>query len=165
MWTFMTTGTSDFLEKIMLRYPKTDFRLMKSGTTTLIYYEDSKNKSIFAAGRQFENLYEYQAVRQFGFIAMENIPVLKEAVPVFEEKFKNNELALEKVSTLLSARLMKEHRENNYILLTQWLNEKDYLAWKANEDKAESFFSDMTRQSAYFSSRPFTNKYHLVIDE
>lgn len=165
MWTFMTTGTNDFLEKLILRHPETDFRLMRSSQTTLVYYEDEKKKSIFAAGRKFENLYEYQTVRQFGFIVMEDIPVLKEAIPVFEEDFQNNQTALEKVSTLISARLMKEHRENNYILLTQWLNEKDYLAWKAKEETAESFFSDKTRQSAYFSSRPFTNKYHLVIDD
>lgn len=165
MWTFMTTGTSDFLETLIARYPKTEFKLMRSGATTLIYYEDTKKKGIFAAGRRFKNLYEYKSMRDFGFISMENIPVLKESIPIFVEKFQSNQANLEKSSTLISARLMREHRKNNYIFLTQWLNEKDYEVWKANEHAKETFFSNMTRQSAYFASRPFTNKYHLMVDD
>lgn len=166
MWTFMTSGTNDFLDKMIARNPQTDFKLMGSGTTTLLYYEDTDKKSIFAAGRKFQNLYEYETVRQFGFIAMENIPVLKEAIPVFEESFQKNQTNLETTSTLISARLMKEHHNNNYILLTQWFNEKDYQAWRTKEESKEgSFFANMTRQSAYFASRPFTNKYQLIVED
>lgn len=165
MWAFMTTGTRHFLDKIISQHPETQFNLMRSGATTLIYYEDERKKSLFAAGRKFEVLYKHNNIRQFGFISMQNIPVLKEAIPIFEEKFKENKINLEKTSTLIGASLLKEHRKNNYILLTQWLSEKDYETWKKEEEAKESFFANMTRKSAYITSRPFTNTYHVVIDE
>lgn len=165
MWTYMTTGTYHFLEKIISNNPRISFHLMRSGATTLVLYESKEKKSLFAAGRKFQHLHSFDTLRQFGFVAMEHIPVLKEAVPVFEEKFSAHWNSLEETAQLMSARLMKEHRKNNYMLLTQWINQKDYDKWKKEIAAKESFFSNMTRQSAYIANRPFTNTYHIVVDD
>jgi len=53
MYAFMTTGTSHFLKKITDKHPNIDFYFMRSGTSTLVYYENTKKKSIFVSGRTF----------------------------------------------------------------------------------------------------------------
>lgn len=165
MYAYTTTGTADFLEKLMSRHPEIDCRFMSGDNTTLVYYEDTAAKSIFESGKSYQILYEYKPIWNYGFVVAEHIPVIVETTPVFEGNFSSQHAALENTPTLLSARLLKESNSNQYVFLTQWQSEVEYTAWKQEQEEKQSFFAHKTRLSTYFANRPFTSTYHLLIDE
>lgn len=165
MYAFTTTGTTEFLEKLMLRHPKIVYKLMRGNNTTLVYYEGSKKRSIFASGTGYEILFQHKPIWEFGFVAMEHIPVLEESIPLFEGNFAREYDAIKNIPTLLSARLLKEIKSTNYLFITQWESEAHYEDWKKGEEIKQSFFANKTRLSTYFANRPFTNKYHLIKEE
>src|SRR5690625_4854965 len=115
MWAFMTTGTQDFLEKLMERHPSIRHYFMKDGANTLVYYEDTKKKSIFVSGRRFEILYKKADIWNLGFIAMEHIPVDKQSAQLFESRFEEHFSILNDLGELLSARLLKDRKRGLYV--------------------------------------------------
>lgn len=165
IWAFTTTGTTDFLSKFTDSYTQIDFRLMRGDSTTLAYYESDKNKRIFAAGKRYEIVYQWQKLWDTGCIIMEHIPVLKDAVPHFEGNFSKSYEAIEAVPNLLSARLLKEHRRDHYVFITQWRSLADFYDWQKEQEDKQTFFSKKTRPAAYFADRPFTNTYQIIKDK
>src|SRR5699024_7564736 len=88
MWAYMTTGTTHFLKSIVDTHPDKNFYFMKSGGSTLVYYEDSRKKGIFVSGRSYDILYSFGTIHLTGFAVMQHIPVMAEEAPVFEERTK-----------------------------------------------------------------------------
>lgn len=159
MWAFVTTGTKEFLEKLMERHTNVEHLFMQDHATTLVYYESKRKRSIFASGRRFEVLYEKNELWHLGYVVMQHLPVDKQAATLFLNEFEKHKRQLNETGSLLAARLLKEHRKNTYVLLTQWKTATDYKRWKKANETKQSFFANMTRLPAYFAHRPFTNTY------
>jgi|SRR5699024_9795199 len=164
MWAFMTTGTYSFLKQLEESKPKIDFHFMKSDAHVLMYYESERKKSVFAAGRSYEVLFQSGSVAEKGFVVMNNIPVTDDNRPVFEDRFKNRSRKIEVMPGFVAFRLLKPLKGSTYIVLTQWRTKKDYDLWTESEQFKQAHDNKM-RQPAYFGDRPFLHTYYLIEDE
>lgn len=165
MYTFMTTGTAKFLKTVTETHPTLQFHYMKSGTSTLVLYESSKKKSIFVSGRSLENLYAHGKIHHRGFVAMDFIPVMEDTMPVFEERTVKVLPDLQQMKGLVALRFLKQLKSNQYVILTQWEKERNYIDWKNSPDFKQTNILDLARLPAYFAERPFTNTYFMLKEE
>src|SRR5690625_2978187 len=104
MYAFMTTGTVHFLKNITDKHPTIPFYYMRSGTSTLVYYESEKKKGIFVSGRNYDILHQYGNINKKGFVVMQSIPVTEDGMKIFEERAKGQFSMLEKSGGLIAAR-------------------------------------------------------------
>lgn len=165
MYAFMTTGTSHFLKKITDQHPKIDFHFMRSGTSTLVYYESTRKKGIFVSGRTFEVLYSFGDIYKKGFIVMQHIPVTDDGMKIFEENARNQLPIFQARESLIATRLLKQLKSRQYIILTQWRTEQEYIKWKKSDQSDQFDFTKMARLPAYFAERPFTSTYTMMKDD
>src|SRR5690625_4211973 len=165
MRAFMTTGTTAFLKQLTNDRKENTFYFMKSGMATLVYYEANKKKSIFVSGKTYEVLQQFGTINKTGFVVMNHIPIMEEEMSVFADRTKKQLEQKKHMHGIQAVRLLKEIKSNQFIIFTQWDNEKNYKEWqKTLEEKGHSF-SQMARVPAYFADRPFTNSYYMLIDE
>lgn len=165
MYSFMTTGTTHFLKNITDQYPDIPFHFMRSGASTLAYYEGEQKKGIFVSGRSYEILHQFGDVEKKGFVVMQSIPVTEDGKKIFEERAKSQFSMIEKSGGLVAARLLKQLKGLQYIIFTQWKTEQDYALWQRSDSYKEAGFSNLARLPAYFSERPFTSTYIMLKDE
>ncbi|MDY0396035.1 antibiotic biosynthesis monooxygenase [Virgibacillus halophilus] len=131
MKAFMTTGSYELLKKIAEKHRNLQFIYMQGTGGTLAYYEDEGN-SVFSSGRDFEILLTKGEIKKEGFVAMNNIPVMEEGQPVFEEQFRQRQENIESAAGFQAFRLLKPCSGHTYIVLTQWNSAKDFEDWKAS---------------------------------
>lgn len=138
---------------------------MKSGSSTLVYYEDTHKKGIFVSGRSYEIIHQLSEIEKKGFVVMNHIPVMEEEMSIFEDRTKRKLRALAKHTGLKAVRLLREKKSTKYIVLSQWETEKDYNLWQKNSEENDLNFSNMARLPAYFADRPFTNTYYMIKED
>jgi heme-degrading monooxygenase HmoA len=161
MRAFMTTGTAHFLKDITAKHQKKDFYFMKSGMSTLVYYEDDKKKSIFVSGRTYDIIHEIGGIKHTGFVIMHHIPVSEEEMPLFEERTKRLLTSIQQTNGVQSGKLLRQDKSNQYVVMMQWPTERDYTLWQKQADHELAFSKNM-KLPAYFMDRPFTNSYQML---
>lgn len=159
----MTIGTLNFLKKYEEKYASINFYLMDSGTNSLIYYEDV-GKSIFQAGRAFEIVLKSGDIKEEGFVVMNHIPVTDDGRPVFEDRFKRRQGAIDKMPGFQAFRLLRPIKDNTYIVFTQWEKKSDYEIWKDSNDFKKSHEQPI-RPPAYYADTPFITTYTMIDEE
>ncbi|WP_163971322.1 antibiotic biosynthesis monooxygenase family protein [Oceanobacillus halotolerans] len=164
MKAFMTNGTIDFLQKLQQKHANLDFFFMNSHEGSLAYYEGT-GKSVFTAGREYEILIQKGAVKQEGYVVMNNIPVTEDGKPVFEDRFKKRQQDVDGMPGFQAFRLLKPTKGNTYVVFTQWESEKDFKNWKNSAAFQQAHQDQGTKPPAYFADRPFVTKYHMVDQE
>lgn len=165
MWAFMTTGTAHFLKDLTESHPEINFHFMRSGVSTLVYYESKKKKSIFVSGRSFNILKNDGVLNEKGFVVMDFIPVTEEGMDIFEEKTKQQFSIIENTNGLITLKLLKQLKKNTYVILSQWETERHYKNWQKSDEYEQANFANLARLPAYFAERPFTSTYYMVKEE
>lgn len=165
MYMFMTTGTARFLKTVTDSHPKSDFNFMNSGASTLVLYESAKKKGIFVSGRSFEVLHTSGSIHKNGYVAMDFIPVMEDAMPVFEERTLSIMPKLTKQNGVTALRFLKQLKSNQYMVLTQWQSERYYFDWKNSLNYNQTNVLSLARLPAYFAERPFTNTYTMLKED
>lgn len=165
MWAFMTTGTAHFLKNVTDSHPNIQFYFMKSGTSTLVYYEGEKKRSIFVSGRSYGMLNSYGDMNKKGFVVMHHIPVMEDGMDVFEERFRKQLPAMQRAKGLLALRFLKQVKGNTYIVLTQWESERYFTDWQKSPEYEQLNTAKMARLPAYFAERPFTSTYYMMKED
>lgn len=138
---------------------------MKSGATTLVYYEDTKKKGIFVSGGSYDVVHDSGMLELKGFVVMDHIPVSEEEMPVFEKKTIRQLTTIGKEPGLSAVKLLKEHKSNTFVILTQWRTKGDHQQWKKQAETHALNFTETAKLPAYFMERPFTNHYYMLQDE
>lgn len=164
MWAFMTSGTYSFLKQIEEKEDQLNFYFMEGGTHVLAYYESEQKKSVFAAGRSYEILFQTGHLSESGYVVMNNIPVTDDNRALFEDRFRNRSKKIEVMPGFVAFRLLKPLKDSTYIVLTQWERKKDYELWTESEQFKQAHDNKM-RKPAYFGNRPFLHTYYLIEEE
>jgi heme oxygenase (mycobilin-producing) len=158
----MTNGTVDFLSKLTDKYPAIHFHFMNGASNDLAYYEGTKQK-VFTAGRDYEIIIQNGDIQDTGFVVMNNIPVLDEGKPIFEDNFKKRQQAVDKQEGFQAFRLLKPVSGNTYVVFTQWDSYESFEKWKNSKEFKEAHTD--TKPPAYFADRPFVTTYHMIEKE
>ncbi|HLR54241.1 MAG TPA: antibiotic biosynthesis monooxygenase family protein [Pseudogracilibacillus sp.] len=165
MYSFTTTGTTDFLKQVAEKYPHKTFYFMRNGGTTLVYYEDTNPKSIFVSGKSYQIQYGDSELVDKGFVVLDFIPITDEEGSYFEEKAKKQLNELAKDPGVTAVKLLSEKGNNTFVILTQWKTEEHHARWKKMSTKQELNFAKSAKLPAYFLERPFTHHYYMLNNE
>lgn len=165
MWAFMTTGTMTVLERITDKHPNIPFHYMRSGTSTLVYYESDKQKGLFVSGRTFKILHSFAEIEKKGFVVMENIPVVEDAQDLFEDNVRKYLPKLEGAYGIQAIKMLQPKKGLTYCIITQWKSEEAYRIFK--NSSMHDFYEEakLARKPAYFAERPFTSMYYMLKDD
>ncbi|HLQ97238.1 MAG TPA: antibiotic biosynthesis monooxygenase [Candidatus Dormibacteraeota bacterium] len=164
MKAFMTNGTLDFLDKLARKHSQLHFYFMKNASSTLAYYE-SKQKSVFGAGREYVIRFESGQIQEEGYVVMNNIPLTEEGKPVFIDRFKQRQDDINQMPGFQAFRLLEPVKGNTYIIFTQWASEEHFEKWQESDEFAKSHHNQAVKPPAYFAKRPFISAYRMVDEE
>lgn len=165
MKAFMTTGTTHFLKEMTEQYPTYEFYFMKTNTSTLVYYEAEKKKSIFVSGKSYDAEMVAGPIQKTGFVVMHHIPVSAEEIAIFEERMKKQLAGMQQATGVQAIRLLREQQNNTFVILIQWEGEKYYNEWQKSNYAKQTDFAKHAKLPAYFMERPFTNQYYMLKEE
>ncbi|WP_064092147.1 antibiotic biosynthesis monooxygenase family protein [Rossellomorea aquimaris] len=128
---YMTTGTHEYLKKIMDQHPEEKMLLMQ-GTDALLVHETNSD-SIFQSPRSYEIVDSSGELDNRGYAVFNNIPVTDEGRPLFEYRFKNRAGLIEEVSGFIAIRVLRPLDSDTYVIMTLWENEKSFLGWQESK--------------------------------
>ncbi|WP_047986164.1 antibiotic biosynthesis monooxygenase family protein [Ornithinibacillus californiensis] len=156
---YMTNGTYDFLAKLAKKYPAINLHFMSGSSNDVAYYEGTKLK-IFQSGRDFEILVQSGDIQETGYVVMNNIPVIDEGQPIFEDNFKKRQKEVDNQKGFQAFRLLKPLKGNTYVVFTQWDSAESYERWKESDGFKKAHTE--TKPPAYFADRPYINTYQMI---
>lgn len=129
MYIYLTSGTPDYMEKLLKKYEKENMFILYGADSTILLHE-TERKTVFATPRKFEVIDSVNPIEQRGFFVFNNIPVSDEGRPIFEQRFVSRSREIEKMPGFLAFRLLRPIKSEIYIVLTQWENKQSFDAWK-----------------------------------
>ncbi|WP_181444573.1 antibiotic biosynthesis monooxygenase [Bacillus sp. 03113] len=144
---YITSGTYQYLEKIIKKHKESAWLLMENEDHALLLQETDK-KTDLKAPRKYEAISSIgELTVKSGFAAMNHIPVTEEGRPIFEYDNKKKIELIKKECGLIALRLLRPLSSNTYIFLSIWENQHAYSDWK----KASKFdiFFDQTKASTF----------------
>lgn len=165
MWASYTSGTYHFLQKLPKKHTQFDFYFMRNNRSTVIYYEHKRRRSVFVSGKTFSIVGHDGVFQHKGYVTMEHIPVTDDGVEFFDERLNNLFPELINRTGVVAMRALKEHKRNNYIIMTQWKNKRYEQLWRESPFYEEQNVQNLARLSAYFAERPFTNEYYMIDED
>jgi heme-degrading monooxygenase HmoA len=133
MKTYITSGTQDFLRKIVEENQGQTLLLLRDIDEQTMLLHETTNESIFNEGREYEVLDQTGEFNGAGYAVLNNIPVSHEGRPLFEYRFKNRARAVENEPGFVAIRVLRPVNSDTYIILTLWENEKDFLNWQTSK--------------------------------
>src|SRR5690625_7546504 len=122
---------------------------MKNASSTLAYYE-SKQKSVFGAGREYVIRFESGQIQEEGYVVMNNIPLTEEGKPVFIDRFKQRQDDINQMPGFQAFRLLEPVKGNTYIIFTQWASEEHFEKWQESDEFAKSHHNKAVKPPDYF---------------
>lgn len=125
---YLTSGTPDFMERLMNKYPNEPMILLHGNGNSVVMHESNK-KTVFATPRQFDVIDGAGQFEQRGFVAMHNVPVMDESRPIFEEQLIKGIAPLKEDSSLIAYRVLRPIKATIYVVVTQWAGPASFDTW------------------------------------
>lgn len=158
---YLTSGTPDFMEKVMDKHAKEHIILLHGQANTVLLHETEK-KSVFAVPRPFKVLDGTGQFEQRGYFVFHNIALTEESKEVFEQKWLMNSESLKRNDALIAYRFLKPKKYEPYIIITQWAGPASYEVWTKSEnyitqiaplfDKTSSLVNDMFSAASHVTT-------------
>lgn len=133
MFTYLTSGTADYMEKLLKKYTPDEQMIVLHGSGTSVLLHETEGKTLFATPRKYEVIDSVNTLEQSGYFVLNNIPVSDEGRPIFEKRFLNRSKAIEKEPGFIAYRLLRPLASDTYIVLTQWTGPHSFEAWKNSQ--------------------------------
>src|SRR5699024_416041 len=165
MWASLTSGTFHFLQQLTKKHPKYEFYFMKNNRSTVVYYEHERKKGVFVSEKTCTILNSEGAIHHKGYVTMEHVPVTDDGVKLFEDRLDTLFPELTKRTGVIAMRILKEQKKHEYIIITQWKNNRYEELWRESPFYNEQNVQQFARLSAYFAERPFTNSYYMIKED
>ncbi|MBN8192545.1 antibiotic biosynthesis monooxygenase [Bacillus sp. NTK074B] len=161
---YMTTGTHDFLQKIMDQHPDETMMLMQ-GEDALLLHETS-GESVFESPRSYEIVDQSGALESKGYVVFNNIPVSDEGRPLFEYRFKNRAGLIEEAEGFTAIRVLRPLDSDTYIIMTLWDDERSFLGWQESKQYENAHAKRGTEegidnQKDIFPRASYVSKYYV----
>ncbi len=161
---YMTTGTHDFLQKIMDQHPEETMMLMQ-GEDALLLHETS-GESVFESPRSYEVVDQSGTLESKGYVVFNNIPVSDEGRPLFEYRFKNRAGLIEEVEGFTAIRVLRPLDSDTYVIMTLWEDERSFLGWQESKQYEKAHAKRGTEegidnQKDIFPRASYVSKYYV----
>lgn len=166
MYTFITSGTFDYLRNIVLNHVDENILFLQNLNQVVLVHE-SNHSTIFQEARKYEIIDAHGHFTDDGFAVMHNIPITQEGRSVFEHVSKDISDSIKSQNGLIALRTLKPSKGETYIMLTQWINESSYRDYQdsAAFAKAEKILKNDKKGAnpqKLFTGNAYITKYHVV---
>jgi heme oxygenase (mycobilin-producing) len=125
---YMTTGTFEFLKKIVKQHPDEKMILMHEGDALLVH--ETEGETVFESPRSYEIVDQSGSLEKKGYAVFNNIPVSDEGRSLFEYRFKNRAGLIEEVPGFIAIRVLRPLDSDTYVIMTIWEDRKSFLGWQ-----------------------------------
>ncbi|WP_462408920.1 antibiotic biosynthesis monooxygenase family protein [Neobacillus sp. Marseille-QA0830] len=160
---YLTTGTIEYLKKIMEKHPEEKLVAMENADGALLIHE-TKRETVFKLPRRYEAIESRGELAKEGLVVMNHIPVTDEGRPLFEHKMKLQNWLFENEPGLLALRCLRPIASKTYIILTIWEKEASFEKWQSSNapfsEKVNSSFG--IGQPGIFENAPYIRKYFIT---
>ena len=129
---YVTSGTPDYMEKLIAKNEKEPLILLHGNGNSVVLHETEK-KSIFAVPRKFEVLDSKGSFEQKGYFAIYNLPISSDERPLFETKILDVIPTLKTNDGVIAYRFLRPIKADIYLLIIQWGGPASFEAWKNSE--------------------------------
>ena len=162
MYTFITSGTFDYLRNIVLKHADEKILFLQNFNQIVLVHE-SKHSTIFKEARKYEVIDAHGSFTDEGFAVMHNIPVTQEGRSVFEHVSKNISDSIKLQKGFIALRTLKPSKGETYIMLTEWINENAYRSYQDSTafSEAEKLLQNDSPQKL-FTGNAYVSKYNVV---
>jgi len=162
---YITTGTYDYLKRIVEKYPNEAIVTMVNGEDALLLHE-TNGETVFKEPRKYEVLDSSGEFTNAGFVVMNHIPVTDEGRPLFEHQFKNRPRKVDNEPGFIANRVLRPLSSNTYIILTVWDKEISFENWKNSaafplSHGKPALEKGMDEQPQIFASKSYVRKYTI----
>ena len=134
---YVTSGTSDYMEKLIAKHQQEPLILLHGDGNSVVLHETEK-KSIFAVPRNFEVLDSKGTFEQKGFFTFYNMPIMSDDRPVFEKKVLDVIPSLGTNDDVIAYRFLRPIKAAIYLLIIQWGGPVSFEVWKNSENYTTS---------------------------
>jgi heme-degrading monooxygenase HmoA len=163
---YITSGTQDFLQRIVEENKDQTLILLKDIDEQTMLLHETPNETIFNEGREYGILDQTGELTSTGYAVLNNIPVTDEGRPLFEYRFKNRARMVEDEPGFVAIRVLRPVNSDTYIILTLWESEKDFLNWQTSKayDHAHKKrgTAEGVDQQPIFPRPSYATKYNIV---
>ena len=159
---YLTSGTPEFMERLLTKYAKEKMILLHGQGNSVVMHESEK-KSVFATPRRFEVIDGAGHFEQRGFVAMQNVPVMEESRPLFEERIIKAIAHLKQDASCIAYRVLRPVKAETYVVVTQWAGPASFEVWtKSNAfhaELAQLLDSSSSPTQTFFTSKTYTTTF------
>ncbi|AWE08666.1 Target of RNAIII-activating protein [Lysinibacillus sp. 2017] len=157
---YVTSGTPDYMEKLIAKNEKEPLILLHGNGNSIVLHETEK-KSIFAVPRKFEVLDSKGTFEQKYYFTIYNMSIMSDERPVFEKKALEISSTLKTNDGVIAYRLLRPVKAEIYLLIIQWGGPASFEAWKSSGNYQSSIAPVLegtasTMQSIFDSSSYIT---------
>lgn len=163
---YITSGTSDFMEKLITKFKKEAMYILYGIGETLLLHETEK-KTVFQTPRKYEVIGKRNEIEQTGFFVLHHIPISDEGRPVFERYFLERIQGIEKKPGFIAFRLLRPKKSETYIFLSQWTSKNSYEVWVKSSPTMNALGSETVgvKKDNIFNAAIYTTTYSGVRPE
>lgn len=163
---YITSGTPDFMERILKKNKKAELFILYGVRETLLLHETEK-KTIFQTPRKYEVIGSKNEIEQTGYFVFHHIPVSDEGSPVFEKHFLEGIQGIENEPGFIAFRLLRPQKSETYIFLSQWTGKNSYEVWKKANPFMYALGSETVgvKKDNIFNAAPYTTTYSGIKPE
>ena len=159
---YLTSGTPEYMERLVDKYKKEGMILLHGGGNSVVMHESAK-KTVFATPRRFEVIDGSGTFEQRGFVAMQNVPVMDEARPLFEERVIRAIAHLKNDPSLIAYRVLRPIKSDIYVVATQWAGPASFDMWMKSDNFQNGLASLLDSASSstqnLFNAKTYTTTY------
>lgn len=133
IYTYITSGTEFFLQKIIEKHPTEKLLLMHNIHTYQLIHETT-GPTIFSAPRKYETIHSKGDYGEEGFVVMNHLQVRDEARPLFEYDLMEHIPHFQFTPSLQAVRLLRPLSNNTYTIITMWDAEHTFEEWSLSKE-------------------------------
>lgn len=156
---YITSGTSDFLLKLLKKHEDQNLSILFSSRDTLLLHE-TDGKSIFQMPRKFEIFDSIGEVPKKGFALFHYIPIFEDHKPVFEHRLMNRPKIVENTHGFKALRVLRQIKNDKYLIITCWEDEISMNSWKQNKTFID--FIEKLKESEFLSVQMYAGSSYLT---
>ncbi|WP_033829573.1 antibiotic biosynthesis monooxygenase family protein [Bacillus andreraoultii] len=164
---YITTGTGDFLLKLVQKYNKEQMALLFGSGHSLLYHETS-GKTVFQVPRKYQLIESVGDFPVKGFAVFHYLPVREEDQKVFEHELSKRPRKLDNATGFLALRILRPIKCDTYLIISCWIDKKSYELWKNMEGFAvpnEEKRSIEVNKRTMYAGESYLKEYAIGTDE
>ena len=127
---YMTSGTAEFMEKLVAKYPNEQMILLHGEGKSVVLHE-TEGKTLFSLPRKYVVDTSHGVLEQRGYFTLFHLSLDSASREVFTQRFKDVTASLNDDATMIGYRLLSPKKNTEQLIfLAQWTGPASFEAWK-----------------------------------